>query len=290
MRKVHHLIAIVFGLCALSLNAQVVFVLPGLNGVSDVVTGFSVSPFAQISSFDATNSAYNALARSDGGEFYVISNSASNTVITTNSILGNVQPLIGFGSGAAAAVRTPDGQKILVAAGGLQVINVANDSLLAPSGISVSGTAVDVAASVDSTQAFVLVDTGGGFQLNAVDLRLLQSVHTLALAGNPSGVTVGPNGLVYVGTNNALLEIDPTTLTVLNTIPATGLPGKISFTPDGTLAAAVNVNTSTSFALFVFDMKAKAVASFSSFFTTTAIPNPLSQILVVGNNRAFAFS
>src|SRR5579871_5593233 len=160
MRKVHHLIAIVFGLCALSLNAQVVFVLPGLNGVSDVVTGFSVSPFAQISSFDATNSAYNALARSDGGEFYVISNSASNTVITTNSILGNVQPLIGFGSGAAAAVRTPDGQKILVAAGGLQVINVANDSLLAPSGISVSGTAVDVAASVDSTQAFVLVDTG----------------------------------------------------------------------------------------------------------------------------------
>ncbi len=290
MRKLHVLFALGLGLFSLSLNAQTAFVLPGQNGITPNVTGFSVSPFSQITSFEATNSAYNALARSDGGEYYIISNSSSNTVITTNSILGNVQPLIGFGAGAAAAIRTPDGQKILVAAGNLQAINVANDSLLAPSGISVGGTAVDVAASIDSTRAFVLVNTGGGYQLNAVDLRLFQSVKTLAIAGTPSGVTVGPNGLVYVGTSNALLEIDPTSLTVLNSIAVTGLPGKVSFTPDGTLGVAVNQNPVTSFALFIFDMKAKALTSFSSFFTTTAIPNALSQILVVNNNRAFAFS
>ena len=136
MRKLHVLLAIGLGLFSLILNAQTAFVLPGQSGTTSNVTGFSISPFSQITSFEATNSAYNALARSDGGEYYIISNSSSNTVITTNSILGNVQPLIGFGAGAAAAIRTPDGQKILVAAGNLQAINVANDSLLAPSGIS----------------------------------------------------------------------------------------------------------------------------------------------------------
>lgn len=290
MRKLHVLLAIGLGLFSLILNAQTAFVLPGQSGTTSNVTGFSISPFSQITSFEATNSAYNALARSDGGEYYIISNSSSNTVITTNSILGNVQPLIGFGAGAAAAIRTPDGQKILVAAGNLQAINVANDSLLAPSGIAVGGTAVDVASSIDSSRAFVLVNTGGGYELNAVDLRLFQSVKTLAIAGTPSGVTVGPNGLVYVGTSNALLEIDPTSLTVLNSLAVTGLPGKVSFTPDGTLGLAVNQNPVTSFALFVFDMKAKALTSFSSFFTTTVLPNALSQILVVSNNRAFAFS
>src|SRR5579872_48024 len=200
MRKLHLLIAIGLALFALNLNAQTAFILPGQNGVTSDVTGFSVSPFSQITTFEATTSAYKVLARSDGGEYYVISNSAAITVITTNSILGNVQPLIGFGSGAAAAIRTPDGQKILVAAGNLQIINVANDSLLNPSGVDVGGTAVDLAASIDSTRAFVLVNTGAGYQLTAVDLRLFTSVGTLSILGTPSGLTVGPNGLIYVGT------------------------------------------------------------------------------------------
>lgn len=290
MRKLQLLFAIGLGLFSFDLNAQTAFLLPGQNGISPNVTGVSVSPLSQIETFQATNSAYNALARSDGGEYYIISNSSANTVITTNSILGNVEPLIGFGSGAAAAIRTPDGQKILVAAGNLQIIDVANDSLPAASGISVGGTAVDLAASIDSTRAFVLVNTGAGYELNAVDLRLFQSVKTLSIAGTPSGVTVGPDGLVYVGTANALLEIDPNSLTVLNSIAVTGLPGKVSFTPDGTLGVAVNQTPVTSFALFIFDMNAKALTSFSSFFTTTALPNALSQIFVVSNNRAYAFS
>ncbi|HTS48731.1 MAG TPA: hypothetical protein VMH05_12350 [Bryobacteraceae bacterium] len=290
MRKLHLLIAIGLGLFALNLNAQTAFILPGQNGVTPDVTGFSVSPFAQITTLEATTSAYEALARSDGGEYYIISNSAANTVITTNSILGNVQPLIGFGSGAVAAIRTPDGQKILVAAGNLQIINVANDSLLDPSGVDVGGTAVDIAASIDSTRAFVLVNTGAGYQLSAVDLRLFTSVGTLSIAGTPSGVTVGPNGLVYVGTTNALLEIDPTSLAVRNTITVTGTPGKLAFTPNGKLGLAVNQTPVTSFALFIFDLNAKTLSSLSSFFTTTAIPNALSQIFPISDNRAYGYS
>jgi len=290
MRKLHLLIAIGLGLFTLNLNAQTAFLLPGQNGVNSDVTGFSVSPFSQITSFEATTSAYEALARSDGGEYYIISNSAANTVITTNSILGNVQPLIGFGAGASAAIRTPDGQKILVAAGNLQVIDVANDSLPDPSGISVGGTAVDLAASIDSTLAFVLVNTGAGYQLNAVDLRLFTSVGTLSIVGTPSGVTVGPNGLVYVGTTNALLEIDPTSLSVRNTITVTGTPSKLSFTPNGAFGLAANQTPVTSFALFIFDLNAKTLSSLSSFFTTTVIPNQLSQIFPISDNRAYAYS
>ena len=290
MHKLHLLVAAGLGLCSLNLRAQDAFILPGQNGTSPDVTGVSVSPFAQIQTFVATLSAYNVIARSDGSEFYVISNSTSNTVITTNSILGNVQQLIGFGAPTPNAIRTPDGQRILFASGNLQILALVNDSLLVPAGISVGGTAVDVAASLDSSRAFVLVNTGAGYQLTAVDLRLFQAGTSLPIAGTPSGVIVGPNGLIYVSTTNAVLEIDPTTLAVLHTINVNGLPGKISFTPDGTLAVAVNQTPVTSFALFVIDMKAKALTSYSSSFTTTVIPNQLSQILVINNNRAFGFS
>ena len=93
-----------------------------------------------------------------------------------------------------------------------------------------------------------------------------------------------------MGTTNALLEIDPTSLAVRNTISVTGTPGKLSVTPNGALGVAVNQNPVTSFALFIFDLKAKTISSLSSFFTTTAIPNQLSQIFPISDNRAYAYS
>ena len=290
MRKVHLLVAVALGLFSVELSAQTAFLLPGPNGTNTTVTVLTVTPFTQIATLNATMTATNVLSRADGSEYYIISNAASNTVMTTTSALGSVQTLASLGAAATAAVRTPDGQKILIAAGNLWVINTANDTLANPSGINVGGTAVDVASSIDSTRAFVLVNTGTGFILNAIDLRSLQSAATLQIGGQPSGVVVGPNGLVYVGTSNALLEIDPTTLSVRNTIVTNGLPGKLSFTPDGSLGVAVNQTPVTALALFVFDLNAKAVSATTSFFTTTVIPNPLSQIFVVSTTRALAYS
>ncbi len=291
MRKAHLLVVACLGLLSSYLSAQTAFLLPGPTGATSNVAAYTVSPFASVGGFvlpNSTTSAFQAISRSDGGEFYFISNSSSNTVITTNSLLGNVQSLVGFGSPATAAVLSPDGRRVLVAAGNLQIVNTVNDSLASTSGISVGGTAIDVDSSIDSTQAYVLVNTGNGYEVNDVDVRLLQSVKTLPINGQPTGVTVGPNGLIYVGLTNGLLEIDPTTLTVRNTISTNGTPGKLSFTPDGRLALAPNLTTSTQVALFVIDLTQKAVVSPS--VTTTALPFVVSQVLVVSNNQAFVYS
>ncbi len=291
MRKAHLLFLACLGLFVSRLNAQDAFLLPGPNGSTSNVSVNTISPFTNIGGFvlpNSTTSAFQVLSRSDGGEFYVISNSSSNTVITTNSLLGNVQSLVGFGSPATAAILTPDGRKVLVAAGNLQIVNTVNDSLASTSGIGVGGTAIDVGASIDSTQAYVLVNTGNGYALNDIDLRLLQSAKTLAINGQPTGVTVGPNGLIYVGLTNGMLEIDPTTLVVRNSISANGTPGKPSFTPDGKFAIAPNLTPSTQVAVFVIDLTGKTVVS--PAITTTSLPFAISQVFAVSNNLAFAYS
>ena len=286
MRKAHLLIIAVLGLFASHLIGQTAFLLPGSATGTPNVTAYTVSPFSGVGTFVATTSAFQVLSRADGSEFYVISNSSSNTVITTTSSLGNVTSLIGFGTGASTAIRTPDGQKILVAAGTLNIVNTVNDSVDVP--INVGGTAIDLAASIDSTQAYVLVSTGNGYQLADVDLRQLTAVKTLAIPGTAASVTAGPNGLIYVGTTNGLLEVDPTSLVVLNSIPTSGTPGKLSFTPSGRYGLSPNLNNSTGVALFVVDLTLKSVVA--PPFTTTTVPNQLSQVFVVGDNLAYGFS
>jgi len=285
MRKAHLLVVAGLGLISSHLFGQTVFLLPGATQGTSNVTAYTISPFSAVGTFAATPSAFEVLSRADGGEYYVISNSTSNTVVTTTASLSNVQSLIGFGTGATTAIRSPDGQKILVAAGALEVVRTADDAVLPA--ITVGGTAIDLAASIDSTQVYVLVNTGSGYQLADVNLAQSTVVKTLAIPGIASAVTAGPNGLIYVGTTNALLEVDPTSLLVLNTIPASGTPGKLSFTPNGRYGLAPNLNNSTGVALFVFDLVQKSVAP---PFTTAVVPNQLSQVFVVSDTLAYGFS
>ncbi len=56
----------------------------------------------------------------------------------------------------------------------------------------------------------MLVNAGGSYRLVAVNLTNLQVVNTLPIAGQATGVAIGPNGLIYVGATNQVLEIDPT--------------------------------------------------------------------------------
>src|ERR1700733_214983 len=131
MRKAHLLVIACLGLYSAHLNAQTAFLLPGPTGSTSNVAAYTVSPFTGIGGLVLPNSdtsAFQAIRRSDGGEFYFISSSSFNTVVTANSLLGNVQSLVGFGSPATAAILTPDGRRILVAAGNLQIVNTANDS------------------------------------------------------------------------------------------------------------------------------------------------------------------
>ncbi|MBZ5609678.1 MAG: Ig-like domain-containing protein [Acidobacteriia bacterium] len=290
MRKAF--VAGVVGLALFSfslLAQQSAFVLPGAFGANSTVTGFSAFPFAQSGVFSASSGAFLVLASADGTKFYIISNSPSNTVMVTGTLFSNVQAVAGFPGGASAAALTPDGRRLLVAAGNLQVINTQSDTLATASGVSVGGTAIDVAVSIDSTKAYVLVNTGGSFRLVILDLTNLQVLNTLPIAGQATGVAVGPNGLVYVGATNQELELDPENLVVRNTMSVNGLPAKLSFTPDGKLGLAPNQTPITGSAIMIFDLVAKRQ---SGSVSTAVIPATVTigNVYPVSNSRVFAFA
>src|SRR5690348_18187071 len=125
MRKARLLIPAALGLFSLALNAQTLFLLPGQNGGDASATAFSVDPFYQLLGFNAVSAiAFQAFSNNDGSEYYFLSSTNTNTLISAKSQLGNIQSLYSFGAPATAAVRTPDGQRLLIAAGNLWVVNV----------------------------------------------------------------------------------------------------------------------------------------------------------------------
>lgn len=281
--------ALVLALVSLSLHAQSVFVLPASFGSSANVIAFTANPFAQSGTFTANTAASIVIASPDGTKYYIISNSGSNTLMTVDTAFSTVRSIASLGQGAAAAVLTPDGSKLLIAAGNLQIFNTSTDAPAVSGGVNVGGTPVDVAASIDSTRAYVLVNTGAAFQLAVVDLRTFQVVSTLPISGTATGVSVGPNGLVYVGTTNQLLEIDPNSYNVRQTISINGRPGKLTFTPDGKYGIAVNQNPITGSVIFFFDLVGRTLAG---IVPTGSVPanTIFDRIVVVGNNRILAYS
>ncbi len=289
MRKA--LVAGVLGLAlSLSLAAQdSIFVLPGPLGANSTATAFGVFPFAQSGVFTASSGAFQVVASYDGNKFYIISNSSSNTVMVSGTLFANVQTIAGFPGGASAAVLTPDGRRLLVAAGNLQVINTGPDTLAVAGGINVGGTAIDVAVRIDSNRAFVLVNSGGSYKLVSVDLNSQLVVSTLPIAGTATGVAVAPNGLVYVGATNQELEIDPVSLVIRKTISVNGVPGKLAFTPDGKTGVAPNQTPITGSSIMIFDLVSKQLTSIISNATIPASVG-ISAVYPVSNSRVFAYS
>ncbi|HYL35125.1 MAG TPA: Ig-like domain-containing protein [Bryobacteraceae bacterium] len=288
---------LLFSFC---LSAQSIFVLPNPSGQN--VTGLSVPALSAIGLNSGIFSAPNAfqVTQSAGGtKFYVVSNTGTNTVTVVSSLLSNVLSSFSFFNGASVAALTPNGNQFLVGSGNtLQVINTQNDNLPAPGGIvlgNVSSSAVDLAVSLDSSRAFVLLNTGAGLSLVTVNLQSLTVINTTAIPGLASAVSVGPNGLVYVGTTNLLLEFDPATLAVRNQIALNGIPGKLYFTPDGKFGLAINQTPVTGTIVLVFDLNAKtlstAVPSTSPVLTPIVTSNVGgSKLFPIGFTRVLFYS
>src|SRR6185437_5034727 len=99
------------------------------------------------------------------------------------------------------ATLTPDGKRLYVAAGALDVIDTATDTNLHPGatggGIAVGGAgaqAIDVAASLDSSKVFVLTTTSQSSLLTAINTSNDSQAGTFPISGLATGVVTGPNG------------------------------------------------------------------------------------------------
>lgn len=282
-----------FYLAAISsaLHAQYVFFLPGAGSTNGNVQVFSANPFNFVFQPGGLTGSYNVVARPDGSKYYVIGSIGGQSVVpmdatfTPKAPIGNITQGVVCGSipTCTGALITPDGRKLVVLAGNLQIVDTATDTTLISGGINLQGQQlVDMAVSLDSTKLFVVA----GPNLYSIDLNTFQVGSTpFSLPGGGESVAVGPNGLVYATAVNRIYEIDPKTLTIRpnGTIPVNGLMTKPVFTPDGHYMFLVN-NTSVISLGIVVDLYTHAVLQ--PIPSQTVIPGlQLGRSYVVSNNK-----
>jgi uncharacterized protein (TIGR03437 family) len=287
----HKALAVFLGATLLAcggLRAQNVVALPGFISNNANVTSYTANPLIAVNGFNAGASSFLALARPDGAKYYIVANSGSKTVTVVDNTFSNPRSLGDFGQQASAAVITPDGKRLLVAAGTLQIFDTATDSPVIGGGLNVNSSAFDVAVSLDGARAFVLgLNANGGSLLTSVDLSTNTVLATLSIGGTATGVAAAPNGLIYVSTQNLVLEINPATLTVTQggTIQLNARPSRLAFTPDGHYGVAANLTPITGSAALLFDLTTHTLANTIPNFGIT-----LDRFLVAGNNQLFAYS
>ncbi len=278
-----------FALLSASLSAQNLFLLPGLSASTSGAV-FTADPFTQAAALNTATNATYAFA-GPAGKFYIVSNTSTNTVqVASNGNFGALQTVANF-VGASSAAVSPDGTRLLVVSSGgvLNIVNTTTDTVLA-SNIYLGGPVIDIAVSLDSTRAFALVAAAASNELTVVNLSSGTLVSGVALPGGaPTGVSVGPNGLVYVSEQGAVLQLDPNSYAVQFTMSVNGRPGRAYFTPDGAQAIAGNLTPATGPAAFVFNLSSRTV---SNSIPSTSFPSNvvLDTIVPVGNNRVIAYS
>ncbi len=285
-------LSVFLALFVIALHAQNVFVLPaGVSGTS-TVSVYGVSLFNSAGTFSANPAANLVLSTANGSKFYVISNSGSNTIMSVDSSFSNVQTVASLQQQATGALITPDGTRLIVAAGGdIQIYDISTDSSVASTGVAApnAGNFVDVAASLDSKRVFGLAVTGSGSQLVAINLSSNTVAGTVGVPGIATAVSTGPNDLLYVSTNNLIMVVDPRTLNVIQQISVNGTPGKIVFTPDGTLALVPNLFPQSGPALWVVSTASNTI-SFNIPETSFSANVILTKVFPVSSNRVLAYS
>ncbi|HLK20744.1 MAG TPA: hypothetical protein VKT81_17440 [Bryobacteraceae bacterium] len=280
------------GLLVSNLQADDVAALPGYNSLGANVAVFGVNPLLSTSTFTAGDSTFILLPKPDGTKFYVVAKSTSNPVTSVDANFQNPKLLATFVTTPSAAAITPDGGKVVVAAGTLHIFETVKDQEQVAGGINTGVNIFDVALSLDGKTAYALgTTTAGGSQLNAIDLTTNTKANPVyGISGTATGVSVGPNGRVYVSTQNQVIELDPATLlpTTGGLIGVNALPGRLVFTPDGRYGLAVNNTPATGQAILFFDLNAHTLAN---FIPSQNAPNTVfDTLLPASNTTVFAYS
>lgn len=276
--------ALAGGLAAQTRN---VFVLPAAGVNIQTYTSDSFGPTANIGSAPAP---FLVLANGNASKYYVISKSATNTVVVVDGT--NFSTLVSgkfnFNANADAAAVTPDGKRLIVLAGGVHIIDTASDTDLTPNGIGLTSIPNDIAISLDSSRAFLL--SRGGAVLTSVDLNTNTLTATsFPIPGINSTVSVAPNGLLYVTAQNRLYELDPKTLALRFEIPLNATPGKPAYTPDGKYALLPNRTPITGSSLILIDLALHTIASSLPGTLTTGLTT-FDQVFPANSTEAYAIS
>ncbi len=268
---------------------QTLFVLPGAGGTGTTVSAYGAETLAAGGTFEANSNAYRVFSTSNGAKVYVVSASAVGSALSVSQDYTLITTLGNFAAIPTQAVMTPDGYTLYIAAGSLYGFHTANDGAISFAPTQFPGKVLDVDASVDGTQAFVLSATPFSGTLTPISTVTNLSLATIPISGSVSNVTVGPNSLVYVTTASSILEIDPNSYAVLHQYATAGAAGKAVFTSDGHYLIAASTSPATATAVYVVDLMAHTVAGTipASTLPTGAI---LDQLFLAGTNLVVGYS
>ncbi|MBV9772178.1 MAG: Ig-like domain-containing protein, partial [Bryobacterales bacterium] len=190
---------------------------------------------------------------------------------------------------ATAAVMTPNGTELAVAAGALHIFDTSTDTEVVPNGLTIAAVNIfDVAVSLDGASFYTLGTASTGSELSLIDISLNKVTATLGISGTATGMTVGPNGLIYVSTVNEVLEINPLTFaaTPAGAISVNGLPGPVVVTPDAAYAMAINQTPATGSEVILISLLNHAVVN--TIPESTGVL--LNSLLATGVNTALGYS
>jgi len=294
------------------LHAQflVTFQGPATLSTDPTVTFFDTATLTQVSTLTVP-SAVQFLSTADGTQLYLVSNIAGSAItvlsplgagLDVTNIGASAQQIGNFANPVNSAALSPDSSYLVVGENAVHVFLVSTDIDLTPNGLAIAGgaTVISIAVSYDSQTAYALATLNDTSYLASISLGQLTITNTLTIPGTATGVSLGPNGLLYVGAPNAILEINPATLTTTpaGLIAVDATPGPIVFTPDGNYAIAANSVFGTGPAVLLLNLNDHLIEGSVPFTglaelaasPITELPTTFDTLLVASPTTAYAFS
>jgi len=274
---------------ASALHAQRLFVTPGANQASENIEVLTASPLSIIGGFQAGAGVFQVLGLPDGSKFYAIGTASNQSVTKVDSAFQIPANIAAYPQQPTAAVLTPDGTRLAVAAGNLHIFDTSTDLELVAGGIN-PGTGVtftDVTVSLDGKTFYALGTGSGTSQVNSIDVASHLVTGNIGFHGVANSISVGPNGLVYVTLPNEVIDINPNTFAQNPAGPITinGTPGRPAFTTDGQYALFTNQTPITGSSLILLSLANRAVVS-----TTPSLEIALDTLLVTGTDTILGYA
>lgn len=285
-RNVFACAVLVASLLVLPVNAQRVLLLPGAGSTVSVFANDTLTAMTPIS---ATSGAFAILANPAGTRYFVVS---SANVAVADAGGAKVQEPVGVGLPITAAAITPDGRKVLVAAGTssagtLYIFDISGGTMTQLAAVPIGFNPSGLTANLDSRSAFVVTASG----LSRVDLAsssptVTKTVSLTGVAAPASKVVAGPNGFLYVNAEGALYEVNPSNMAV-QTISMAAFPSKPTFTPDGSTALLGNPGARDTIepALMTVDLATRTIKNRLNWFSVG-----FDYMVWGGPDRLYAYS
>jgi len=256
----------------------------------------------------------------DGTKFYLIGTAGPTSIESAdrNFDASSFHTISGLGASCAAgsaascgaptaAAITPDGKYLIVSADELYFIPTSGPSAdTVVKALPINGQATFapntpgpsvciscwIAVTGDSQYAFLLTTASGGSVIAKISLTNLAVVSTITLRGTGTSLSISPTGQLYETVEFGIYQIDPNTFSVASgcsngtSICLNFQPGPLRYTPDGTTAYTVNLNSSTGGGA----LAQVNLSSGSVFYWNPQNAPQLTDILVASNSRIFAYS